>query len=85
MWDGLPPSVGAIAQLNGISQNVNLYNITADYKYRSSSATRSAITDRRRWVVLQARLDFEEHVYTDNNGVSADLVLVWIHLQRRIR
>lgn len=35
MWDGLPPSVGAIAQLNGISQGVNLYNITADYKYRS--------------------------------------------------
>ena len=34
MWDGLPPSVGAIAQLNGISQNVNLYNITADYKFR---------------------------------------------------
>jgi hypothetical protein len=34
MWDGLPPSVGAIAQLNGISQNVNFYNITADYKYR---------------------------------------------------
>jgi hypothetical protein len=35
MWDGLPPSVGAIAQLNGISQGVNLYNITADYKYRN--------------------------------------------------
>ena len=35
MWDGLPPSVGAIAQLNGISQSVNLYNITADYKYRN--------------------------------------------------
>jgi hypothetical protein len=34
-WDGLPPSVGAIAQLNGISQSVNLYGITADYKYRS--------------------------------------------------
>jgi hypothetical protein len=34
-WDGLPPSVGAIAQLNGISKGVNLYNITADYKYRS--------------------------------------------------
>jgi hypothetical protein len=33
--DGLPPSVGAIAQLNGISKNVNLYNTTADYKYRS--------------------------------------------------
>ena len=35
MWDGLPPSVGAIAQLAGISNSVNLYNITADYKYRS--------------------------------------------------
>lgn len=35
MWDGLPPSVGAIAQLNGISNSVNLYNITADYKFRS--------------------------------------------------
>ena len=34
-WNGLPPSVGAIAQLNGISQSVNLYSITADYKYRS--------------------------------------------------
>jgi len=34
-WDGLPPSVGAIAQLNGISQSVNLYGITADYKYRN--------------------------------------------------
>jgi Outer membrane protein beta-barrel domain len=34
-WDGLPPSVGAIAQLNGISQSVNLYGITAEYKYRS--------------------------------------------------
>jgi hypothetical protein len=33
-WDGLRPSVGAIAQLNGISQNVSLYGITADYKYR---------------------------------------------------
>jgi hypothetical protein len=37
------------------------------------------------WLTLQARIDFEGHVYTDNNGVSADLVLVWIHLQRRIR
>ena len=35
MWNGLPPSVGAIAQLNGISAGVNLYSITADYKYRS--------------------------------------------------
>ena len=35
MWNGLPPSVGAIAQLNGISNSVNLYSITADYKYRS--------------------------------------------------
>jgi hypothetical protein len=35
MWDGLPPCVGAIAQLSGISRNVTLYNITADYKYRS--------------------------------------------------
>jgi hypothetical protein len=35
MWDGLPPSVGAIAQLNGISSHVNLYSMTADYKYRT--------------------------------------------------
>jgi hypothetical protein len=35
MWNGLPPSVGAIAQLNGISKNVNLYGMTADYKYRT--------------------------------------------------
>jgi hypothetical protein len=35
MWNGLPPSVGAIAQLNGISKNVNLYSMTADYKYRT--------------------------------------------------
>ena len=33
-WDGLPPSVGAITQLDGISQHVNLYGITADYRYR---------------------------------------------------
>jgi hypothetical protein len=26
-------------------------------------------------------IDFEEHVYTDNNNVSADLVELWIHLQ----
>jgi hypothetical protein len=35
MWNGLPPSVGAIEQLNGISKNVNLYSMTADYKYRT--------------------------------------------------
>jgi hypothetical protein len=35
MWAGLPPSVGAIAQLNGISNSSNLYSITADYKYRN--------------------------------------------------
>ena len=35
MWNGLPPSVGAIAQLNGISKSVNLYSMTADYKYRT--------------------------------------------------
>jgi hypothetical protein len=35
MWNGLPPSVGAIAQLNGISKNVNLYSLTANYKYRT--------------------------------------------------
>jgi hypothetical protein len=35
MWNGLPPSTGAIAQLNGISKNVNLYSMTADYKYRT--------------------------------------------------
>jgi hypothetical protein len=35
MWNGLPPSVGAIAQLSGISKNVNLYSMTADYKYRT--------------------------------------------------
>jgi hypothetical protein len=35
MWNGLPPSVGAIAQLNGISKKVNLYSMTADYKYRT--------------------------------------------------
>jgi hypothetical protein len=34
MWDGLPPSVGAIAQLNGISQSVT----------GAVSARRSAIT-----------------------------------------
>ena len=34
MWNGLPPSVGAIAQLNGISKNVNLYSLTGNYKYR---------------------------------------------------
>lgn len=33
-WDGLPPSVGAITQLAGISQHVSLYGITADYRYR---------------------------------------------------
>jgi hypothetical protein len=37
------------------------------------------------WLTPQARIDFEGHVYSDNNGVSADLVLVWLHLQRRIR
>jgi len=35
MWNGLPPSVGAVAQLAGISKNVNLYSLTADYKYRT--------------------------------------------------
>jgi hypothetical protein len=35
MWDGLPPSVSARAQLNGGSASINLYNITADYKFRS--------------------------------------------------
>lgn len=34
MWNGLPPSTGAVAQLAGISKNVNLYSITGDYKYR---------------------------------------------------
>jgi hypothetical protein len=34
MWNGLPPSVGAIEQLNGISNSVNLFSMTADYKYR---------------------------------------------------
>jgi Outer membrane protein beta-barrel domain len=33
-WDGLPPQVGALAQLNGGSASINLYDITADYKYR---------------------------------------------------
>ena len=35
MWNGLPPSTGAIAQLNGISKNVNLYSMTGNYKYRT--------------------------------------------------
>jgi hypothetical protein len=40
MWNGLPPSKGALApsegtQLNGISKSVNLYSLTADYKYRA--------------------------------------------------
>jgi len=34
MWNGLPPTEGAIAQLNGISKNSNLYSLTADYKYK---------------------------------------------------
>jgi hypothetical protein len=39
-WDGLPtailsPALSAIAQINGFSASTNLYNITADYKYRS--------------------------------------------------
>ena len=41
MWDGLLPSVGAIAQLNAISQNVNLYNITAESITEVISATHS--------------------------------------------
>ena len=36
MWDGLPPSIGAKAQLLGGSASVNLYSLTADYKYSSS-------------------------------------------------
>jgi hypothetical protein len=35
MWNGLPPSVQALEQLSGISKNVNLYSMTADYKYRT--------------------------------------------------
>jgi|HubBroStandDraft_5_1064220.scaffolds.fasta_scaffold26243_2 hypothetical protein len=35
MWNGLPPTVGAIAQLIGISKSVNLDSLTADYKYRT--------------------------------------------------
>ena len=39
-WAGLPPSIfspalKAIAQINGFSSRVNLYSMTADYKYRS--------------------------------------------------
>ncbi len=33
LWAGLPPSVGALAQLVGGSASVNLYSITANYKY----------------------------------------------------
>ena len=33
-WDGLPPSISARTQLNGGSASVNLYSITADYKFR---------------------------------------------------
>jgi hypothetical protein len=41
MWAGLPPpsilppTLSTIAQLNGLSSRGNLYNISADYKYRS--------------------------------------------------
>jgi hypothetical protein len=40
-WDGLRPSIlsptlMAIAQINGFSSRVNLYSMTADYKYRNS-------------------------------------------------
>ena len=35
MWAGLPPSVSARAQLNGGSASVNLFSLTANYKYRS--------------------------------------------------
>jgi hypothetical protein len=34
MWNGLPPSVGALAQLNGISARSSLHSITADYEFR---------------------------------------------------
>jgi hypothetical protein len=39
-WAGLPPSIlppslSAIAQINGFSSSANLYSMTADYKYRS--------------------------------------------------
>jgi hypothetical protein len=33
MWAGLPPSIGARAQLLGGSASVNVLSITADYKY----------------------------------------------------
>jgi hypothetical protein len=34
MWNGLPPSVGARAQLLGGSASVNLYSLTANYQFR---------------------------------------------------
>jgi hypothetical protein len=39
MWAGLPPTIlppdiSAIAQLAGFKRSVNLYSLTADYKYR---------------------------------------------------
>jgi hypothetical protein len=34
-WNGLRPSDGAIAQLNGLSADSNLFGITAEYKYHN--------------------------------------------------
>jgi hypothetical protein len=36
MWNGLPPNVGAKAQLFGVGASVNLYSITANYKFRGN-------------------------------------------------
>lgn len=36
MWGGLPPTVGARAQLLGGSASINLFSLTANYKYSNS-------------------------------------------------
>jgi hypothetical protein len=70
MWDGLPPSVGAIAQLNGISQNVKFYNIPADYKYRRGFGnTFGYYVIVGGGVVVQVRIDFEEVMFIPTTTV----------------
>ena len=85
-WDGLRPSVGAIAQLNGISQERQSLRYYGGLQIQARRRQNLwLLLDRRRRLVLSTCVNFEEHFCANQYRLPADLDLVWLYLQRRIR